>query len=355
MSMIVDHRRSSWVNRSNESNGSSTCPISIVIVSFNSERFLPACLESALSQTVPFNAIVVIDNASTDQSRFVIETYQQHPSPAITLIAQPTNTGYAAAANTGIRHVLTDPQVQLILVANSDIILDAHFNAHVIQKFKDDPAIGMLSPLMLRFDRKTVDSAGQACSLTYNPEEIGFNRPLDRVDITEKAVFSVCGAATIFSRQALERLAIDGQYYDEDFFMFWEDFDIGWRAHLLGIPTRFYPRALVYHYRSGTLECTIRSRIWSRFSLALARPSAIKYHLIKNRYLTLIKNFRFHTDGKFIPFIVFSDMIRFTLLTFSSPKIIISLMKSVTYFKRAAVKRQQLMKRIRETQSPRII
>ena len=71
--------------------------------------------------------------------------------------------------------------------------------------------------------------------------------------LAERQVFSVCGAATVFSRPALEKLQIGGEYYDEDFFMFWEDFDIGWRAGLLGLQACFAPTAIAYHFRSATL------------------------------------------------------------------------------------------------------
>jgi GT2 family glycosyltransferase len=228
-------------------------------------------------------------------------------------------------------------------VANSDIILEKNFNALVLGKFHENKDIAMLSPLILRFDRRTVDSAGQVCSLALYPSEIGFNRNIDDIPIDERPVFSVCGAATVFSRQALEQLKINDEYYDEDFFIFWEDFDIGWRAHLVGLKTLFYPKAVVYHYRSGTLK----QNFLSRFSLALARPAAIKYHLVKNRYLTLIKNFRFKRNLKSIPFIFFKDIIWVSLLTFVSPKIIIPLMKSGRYIKQAFKKRKQVSERIR--------
>jgi GT2 family glycosyltransferase len=183
--------------------------------------------------------------------------------------------------------------------------------------------------------------------LALYPSEIGFNRHIDHIPVEERPVFSVCGAAAVFSRQALEQLKINDEYYDEDFFIFWEDFDIGWRAHLLGLETLFYPKAVVYHYRSGTLK----KNFLSRFSLALARPAAIKYHLVKNRYLTLIKNFQFKPNVKSIPFIFFKDIIWVTLLTFASPKIIIPLMKSGKYIKRAFKKRKQLRERIRHQSS----
>jgi GT2 family glycosyltransferase len=293
---------------------------------------------------VPFKRIVVVDNHSTDGSLRVIESFKKEGKEGNNLHILPLtqNRGYAGAANIGIKYIVSHTDSGLFLVANSDIILDGNFNARVLQKFGEDRDIGLLSPLILRFDGNTVDSAGQACSITLHPSEIGFNRALADVDIKEKPVFSVCGAAVVFRAEALERLKINDEYYDEDFFMFWEDFDIGWRANLLGLKTLFYPEAVVYHYRSGTLK----RNFFSRFSLALARPSHIKYHLVKNRYLTLIKNFRFKQHFRFLPFVFLKDIIWVSLLTISSPKIIIRLMKSGQYIKRALEKRKQIRERI---------
>lgn len=318
--------------------------ISVVIVSYNSEKFLEKNLRSLVHQTVQFNRIVVVDNDSSDDSLKIIRSFREE-TDIIHIIPLSHNCGYAGAANIGIEHIYSHPgsSSHLVLVANSDIILDENFNARVTEKFREDTDISMLSPLILRFDEKTVDSAGQACSITLHPSETGFNQPVDAVDIEEKRVFSVCGAATVFNQHALEQLKIEGEYYDEDFFMFWEDFDIGWRANLLGLKTLFYPGAVVYHFRSGTLK----KNFFSRFSLALARPSIIKYHLIKNRYLTLIKNFRFKKNYRSIPFIFLKDIVWVTLLTISSPKIIIPLMKSGKYIKRAIRKRKQIRERIR--------
>jgi GT2 family glycosyltransferase len=312
--------------------------ISVVIVSYNSELFLEENLASLERQSVKFKEIVVVDNFSSDRSAAILQSFESR-CPALRTVLLDINSGYAAAANTGIRHTRSD----LVVVANADTIFDQHFNREILAKFREVPDLSLVSPLILRFDRRTVDSAGQAYSASLHPVEIGFNRHIDQVDVAEKPIFSVCGAATVFSRQALETLKLDDDYYDEDFFIFWEDFDIGWRARLLGLKTLFYPRAKVYHFRSATLE----RNFWARFSLAMARPPAIKYHLVKNRYLTLIKNFRFRTFFWTIPFIILKDIIWVGMLTFSSPKIIIKLMKSGTYIKCALAKRKKLKEKER--------
>ncbi|MCP4219241.1 MAG: glycosyltransferase family 2 protein [bacterium] len=307
--------------------------ISVVVISYNSGKFLEKNIDSMVNQEVPFREIILVDNGSTDNSLDIIESFAARVA-TIRSIPMGYNSGYAKGANTGIAAA----GASLVLIANSDTILEPDFNGKVLQKFHQNPDISMLSPLLLRFDKQTVDSAGQTYSRSLHPKEIGFNRHRDSLTITEGPVFSVCGAATVFTRTALEKLNIDGDYYDEDFFIFLEDFDIGWRANLLGLKTLFYPDAVVFHFRSATLE----ANPWARFSLAMARPPFIKYHLVKNRYLTLIKNFRFSTFYTSIPFIILKDIIWVGLLTFSSPKIIIKLMKSGNLFGNAFRKRRIL-------------
>jgi GT2 family glycosyltransferase len=303
--------------------------ISAVVVSFNSDRFLERNFQSLFRQSVPFQRVIVVDNASRDGSRAAIAAF-----PELEKILLPENIGYASAANLGIQRC----DSELVLVANADIFLHLEFNRRVLEFFSRQPQAGLLSPLVLRFDGETIDSAGQERSWALYPREIGYNRPVGRTALEEREVFSVCGAATVFSRQALEKLKIGGEYYDEDFFMFWEDFDIGWRANLLGLKVFFAPQAIAYHFRSGTLA---RSG-WSRFSLALARPAALRFHLVKNRYLTLIKNFRLAHSWWTLPFVLTKDLFWIGALTIRSPKIIIALAHSAALFKRAWRKRKIL-------------
>lgn len=301
--------------------------ISAVIVSYNSDKFIQDNLNSLFKQTHKFKQIIVIDNNSTDNSLKIINKFNN-----IEKVFLDNNLGYAKAANIGIKKSSSD----LILIANSDIILDSHFNHLVIKKFEENKKIALLSPLILRFDHTTIDSVGQIYSKSLYPLEIGYNKKINKYKIEEKEVFSVCGAATIFLRKSLEKLKIFNEYYDEDFFIFWEDFDIGWRANLYNLKSIFYPKAIVYHYRGGTLK----KNILSRFSLSINRSSEIKYHIIKNRYLTLIKNFRFKRFWWTIPFIFFKDILWVGTLTLSSPKIIIKLLKSGKYLKNAFRKRK---------------
>ncbi|HLP62659.1 MAG TPA: glycosyltransferase family A protein, partial [Candidatus Deferrimicrobium sp.] len=130
--------------------------ISAVVISYNSQQFLEENLISLTHQTTPFKEIVVVDNNSTDDSVKIIETFAKD-CPSLYKMALNYNSGYAKGANTGIRNTHSD----LVLVANADTILDVNFNAEVIKKFVADPELALLSPLIMRFDNQTVDSAGQ--------------------------------------------------------------------------------------------------------------------------------------------------------------------------------------------------
>ena len=303
--------------------------ISAVVVSYNSGKFLKQNFDSLFRQTIAFKQVIAVDNCSSDESAAVIAEF-----PRLEKITSATNCGYAAAANLGIGAAKSD----LVLVANADIYLADDFNQQVLHFIAGHPHASMLSPLLLRFDRQTIDSAGQTYSPALYPREIGYNQKRTKIALIEREVFSVCGAATVFSRIALEKLKIGAEYYDEDFFMFWEDFDIGWRANLFGLKTFFVPQAVAYHFRSGTLK---KNRL-PRFSLALARPPLLRYHLIKNRYLTLIKNFRLAQFWWTLPFILIKDLLWVCALTIAAPKIIIALANSKEIFQRAFKKRRRI-------------
>lgn len=303
--------------------------ISAVIVSYNSERFLKKNIESLLSQKKELKQIIVVDNNSSDSSRQICTEFEK-----VELIPLPENIGYSAALNRGIRDVDSD----LLIIANPDVYFDIDFSSLTVEKFEDDPGIDLMSPLILRFEKDIIDSSGQFPSLSLFPVERGFGSNTKNRSFKEEKIFSVCGAVTVFRTKSLEKLKVDGEYYDESFFLFWEDFDIGWRANLLNFKIVFFPDSIAYHFRGGTME----KKFITRFSMALGRSSEIKFHLIKNRYLTLIKNFRFKNDWSHIPFIILKDIVWVGMLTLSSPKIIIRFIELPRFFRIAWRKRKIL-------------
>jgi len=307
--------------------------ISVIIISFNSDKFIEGCIKSALNQTERFKQILIVDNNSSDKTKEICNKFN-----GINFIKLDYNSGYSKAANIGIDSINSD----LCVVSNADVEFDRDFVRNTVNYFKVNDSVDILSPLLIRFDKETVDSAGQDYSLSFFPKEFGYNKKIKNLRLVERKIFSVCGAATIFRYNSLLKLKVSREYYDEDFFMFWEDFDIGWRATQMGMRIMFNPQSIVYHFRSGTLKKSFLSKI----ALSLARPSDIKYHLIKNRYLTLIKNFNLKKQWFHIPFILLKDFIWVGLLTLSSPKIIIKLIKGFDLIFKALEKRKLLKKNV---------
>ncbi|MFH1288585.1 MAG: glycosyltransferase family 2 protein [bacterium] len=273
--------------------------ISIIIINWNGEKFLQACLESVSTQSYGPIEIVLVDNASKDNSLVNLPR-------EVVLIKNEVNKGFCAAANQGIKR----SKGEFIVLLNHDVTLDKSFIKNIVETFLIAETVGMVSGKILRMDGKIIDSAGQFMNCWAKPVERGYNQP-DHGQFEEKMEsFSVCGAVACYRRKMLEdvkiplnppftkgetennshftkgeiQLGVGGfEYFDEDFFAFYEDLDLGWRARLRGWKALYNPKAVAYHYRGGTQTKNHRFQI-------LGRPKDIQLKIIFNRYLTIIKN-----------------------------------------------------------------
>ena len=255
--------------------------VSVVIVSWNSGRFLPGCLDSLSKQTLPPYEVVVVDNGSTDSS---VEIVGRH-APSATVIPLGENTGYCRANNEGFARSRGDA----VLFLNPDVVLDPAFLAEAIRPFDSDERIGSVSGKLLRFDAETLDSAGQCLSRSRRIVERGYGRPDEGQFERGGYIFSVCGAAALYRRLALEDVTDGQELFDTDFFTFSEDIDLGWRARNAGWRAWYEPRAVGRHFRGGTAAA---AGVFSSRAAMLRRPAELRYHILKNRYLMLIKNDR---------------------------------------------------------------
>jgi GT2 family glycosyltransferase len=126
--------------------------------------------------------------------------------------------------------------------------------------------------------RRIVDSAG----LYFTPEMRHFDRGWHEPDgdcfNRAEYIFGASGAAALYRRSMIDDVAIDGAFFDPDFFYYREDADVAWRAQLLGWRCIYTPSATAYHVRAVSPEN--RRRV----------PPAINMHSVKNRFLLRIKN-----------------------------------------------------------------
>lgn len=310
--------------------GSADAPVAVIVVTWNSAGFLPDCLDSLRRLARRPAEVVVVDSASTDGAAELV----RHDYPEVRLIACEENVGFCLGNNLGIR-ATTAPAV---LVLNPDTKLEPDFLEQLLPAF-DEPEVGLVAGKLLRFDRTTIDSAGQRLSRSRRVRDRGYGRP-DRGQFDrDEPVFGVCGAAALYRRAMLERIADpETGYFDERFFAFGEDLDLAWRARRAGWRTVYRHRAVGYHARGGSATRAPRLRRWAAM---LGRSPEIRYHVIKNRYLTLLRNETVAGYLSHLPFIWGRDLALGLLLLFSSPSVLGRLWNEREIF-REALRRRRL-------------
>lgn len=251
--------------------------LSVVLITWNSARFLERCAEGILSQSLPPREVVVIDNASSDETRERITALL----PDARLVRNEENAGFAAAANQGIARTAGE----WILLLNPDVHLSASYCEAVVDAMSGaGERCGSGTGKLLQGTGAAieptglVDSRGIRMTRSGRHFDISNGEP-DGTESSEPAeVFGVSGAAGVFRRSLFEDVAVDGQAFDEDFFAFREDADLAWRARLMGWSALYVPGALAWHVRTVTPGAR------------RALSPTINMHGVKNRFLLRLKN-----------------------------------------------------------------
>ncbi|NIL99637.1 MAG: glycosyltransferase [Acidobacteria bacterium] len=324
-------RRGPQSDTSGGATGSGTAaqtePVAVVIVSWNSRGYLAGCLSSLRGLTRPVRQVVVVDNASTDGT----PAWLAREFPEVDLLALPTNEGFCRANNLGIRRT----RAPFVLVLNPDTELETGFLRSLLPAF-DDPDVGLACGKLLRFDRKTLDSAGQELARSRQPLDRGYGRPDEGQYDRDEPVFGACGAAALYRRAMLESIADgDGEYFDETFFAFVEDLDLAWRANKIGWRAAYRHAAVGYHARGGTAAGPLWRR---RLAAMLGHRAEVRFHVAKNRYLTIMRNDSVAGYVANIPFIWARDLGTLALLLVTSPGVLVRLWRSRPLFARARAK-----------------
>jgi GT2 family glycosyltransferase len=243
--------------------------VAVNIVTFNSATDIAACLESLRTQTFSGFHIHILDNASVDDTLKLIE-----PFDVEYLMRAPVNTGFCKAHNELAGRFPSD----YVLFLNPDTILRPTFIEELVHAMDARPDAASASGKLIRMDGKTLDSTG----IIMLREQRHLDRGAGEADTgqfeTPEEIFGPSGAAAFYRRSALDDAAINGQYFDEDFFAYREDADLAWRCRLLGWKSIYVPTAVAQHRRRVTPE--------RRAGLS----KEINYHSVKNRFLLRINN-----------------------------------------------------------------
>jgi len=251
--------------------------VSITIVTWNSAPCLRECLASVQRQDYHDIEVTILDNASTDGSREILREFEPH----FRVIYRSENAGFAAGQNQAIRN----SRGEWILCLNPDVLLRQDFVSRLVAAGEAHPGAGAISGKLLRWEpakldgrTNTIDSTG--VYFTRNMRHL--DRGAEEVDRGQydrvQYVFAATGAAVMFRRAFVDALSVEGEFFDEAFFSFREDGDLGWRAQLMGHKYLYTPHAVAWHVRRVTPE--------RRQDL----PHIINWHSVKNRWLMRGKN-----------------------------------------------------------------
>ena len=255
--------------------------VSVIIINFNGLADIEACLESVAAQDYPELELLVIDNGSSDGSTEWLREWASGQSGGTRfkttgplLIENGANTGFSPALNQGIKATTGE----LVMPLNTDVVLEDSFIAMLVARLEKDSA-GSVSGKLMRFPPfgkdNVIDTVGHVIFKNRLAESLGEGLRGATSFLEPIEVWGTCGAAAIYDRAMLEDVAVDGEYFDEDFFAFWEDLDLDWRARMRGWRCMFEPAAVGYHRRGGA---------------GYRKSLLVETHNYKNRYLMIIKN-----------------------------------------------------------------
>lgn len=236
----------------------------VVVPNWNGQDDLRACLDSLVAQTTKAH-IIIVDNASVDNSLEIIESY-----PGIELIKHTANKGYAGGVNPGFKRA-RELKADYVAPFNNDAIADPNWLKELVKTLDARPELGIVTSKILSANGKHIDSTGDYYTnwgLPYprGRGESDINKYDDKIEI-----FGASGGASLYRVSMLNEIGL----LDEDFFAYYEDVDLSFRAQLAGWKVAFAPGAVVYHQigaTSGKLK------------------GFTTYQTMKNQQLLLLKN-----------------------------------------------------------------
>jgi GT2 family glycosyltransferase len=256
-----------------------TKTLDIGIVNFNGGAYLRKCVLSALAQVNAEVRVFVYDNASTDGS---IETIADLGK--VKSIRGTVNKGYAFACNRLIEVMTSD----LVVVSNMDLEFDGSWAKQVIAAFEAHPEADSIASLVLeQTDPVTVNFAGMGFFPDLHPQSIYAGARPEAVPQSPAIVFGAYGAVMVFRRSLFDKIG----FFDEDYFLFYEETEFFWRMNIYGRKTVYWPQAKIVHFRSLTtrrfsllkLYYTERNRIYTGLKILPIRryPSLFIWSLYR--------------------------------------------------------------------------
>jgi len=286
--------------------------IALVILNWNGKQLLEKFLPSILQYSKEAS-IYVADNASTDGSiAFIKKKY-----PAIKILKNQKNEGYAKGYNTALKHINSD----VLGLINSDLEVTKNWLQPIIKHYTDNKNASIVQPKILSYYQKnSFEHAGAGGGLldqlgyAYCRGRVFGSLEKDKNQYQNTEITWASGACLFIKNKDFKTL----NGFDEDFFAHYEEIDLCWRAKNKGLSIHYIANSTVYHVGGGTLKNSNPFKTFLNF---------------RNSLFTLVKNL---PQNKLI-IIIFLRLILdgfagFRFLLLGQPKHCLSILKAHLYF-----------------------
>jgi len=242
--------------------------ISVIVLNWNGLAFLDECFESLAGQTWMNTEFILVDNGSTDVSRDLLVFWARRLPNAQTILL-PTNTGFCKGNNIGF----ASARGEWIALLNSDAVAEPDWLKELVRFGDADNRVGMLaSKILFQNPEHVIDKVGHL--IYWDGQNRGrgtMETDVGQYDKAEEVLWPDACAA-LYHRKLFEETG----GFDETFFAFGDDADLGMRARLMGWKAWYVPTAVVHH----------------RHSASFGAYSPLKVMLVeRNRFLLAVKNF----------------------------------------------------------------
>jgi GT2 family glycosyltransferase len=235
--------------------------VTVVIPTRAADARLRECVEALLGQTRRDFRVVVVDNSGQGLAR------RNETAPGAQIIENATNMGFGAAVNQAIR--ATDSRY--VAVLNDDAVAHPGWLDALVSAMEQRSDAGMCASQVRLFGEAGLDSAGMLVARDGSSKQRGHGRLPEDFPVAEETLFP-SGSAALYRRDMLEEIG----GFDNAFFLYCEDTDLGLRARWAGWKCLYVPQAVVEHH----------------YSHSAGRASPIKaYFVERNRLFVLVKNF----------------------------------------------------------------
>lgn len=245
-----------------------TPTVTVLVVGYNSRPHLQDCFASLQQMDYPADRLelVLVDNASSDGSvEFVRQRF-----PAVTIVQTGDNLGFAGGNNFGARQA----RGEWIATLNPDMRVRPDWLREMVRVALADPEVACVGSRILTWDGRRIDFGGAAMNFYGFGMQVGLGRRDVETFNRDRDILFACGGALLIRRDVF--LQLGG--FDQDYFAFFEDVDLGWRLWQAGYKVRLAGRAVVYHIHHGA---------WGAVPLARRQ---ILYE--RNALYTVFKNYQ---------------------------------------------------------------